>query len=120
MSIRSRKILLMFLVIPSGLGWLWLSLLGSLIFVHGMFRDWPSFFMSIMAITGLVCISIALWSVFTYPKISRVSIIAFVVGFVALVAGGLAGFATSALYYISLVCLGWAGVMVTNEYRKNT
>lgn len=110
----------MFLVIPSGLGWLWLSLLGLLIFVDGMFRDWPSFLMSIMAITGLVCISIALWSVFKYPKISRVSIIAFGVGFVALVAGGLAGFATSFLYYISLACLGWAGVLVTNEYRKNT
>ena len=78
------------------------------------------FLLSIMAITGLVCISIALWSVFKYPKISKVSIVAFGVGFVALVVGGLAGFATSILYYVSLVCLGWAGVLVTNEYCKST
>lgn len=120
MKQRSTKILLMFLVIPSGLGWLWLSLLGSLIFTRAMFRDWTSFVMGVLAITGLVCVTIALWSVFKYPKISKVSIVAFGLGFVALVAGGLAGFATSILYYISLVCLGWAGIMVTKEYYKNT
>jgi hypothetical protein len=110
----------MFLVIPSGLGWLWLCLIGVLIFPHAMFRDIPSFLMSVMAITGFICISIAIWSVFKYPKISKASIWAFGLGFFALVAGGFVGFATSALYYISVFCLGWAGWLVTNEYRKST
>jgi len=120
MNVRSRKALLMFLVIPAGLGWLWLCIIGSLVFTHAMFSDWPSFLMSVMALTGLACTSIAIWSVFKYPKISKVSIIAFGLGFIALIAGGIVGFATSFLYYISVAFLGWAGIMVTNEYCKNT
>jgi hypothetical protein len=120
MSTWKRKALLMFLVIPSGIAWLWLCLIGSLVFVHGMFRDVPSFLMSLMAVTGLACISIALWSVFRYPKISKVSIWAYGIGCFALVAGGFTGFATSYLYYLSVLCLGSAGLLVIHEYRRST
>jgi hypothetical protein len=117
---HSRKKLLMFLIIPSGIVWLWLSLAGSLFSIPKMFLNLQSFLQGLISITGVICILIAVWSAFVYPKISKVSVGAFFVGFPALLAGAFFGFAGSMLYYISVLSLGWAGCLVVQEYSQKT
>ena len=120
MEATDKRKLLIALVLPAGIGWFLFSLLGVVIFTHSTFRDLPSFLTSLMAISGLFAISVALISVFKYPKISKLTIVAFFIGSVAIISGGVAGLHTSALYYISAAPLLLAGAIITNDYFSTT
>ena len=110
----------MVLVIPSGIFWGSISVLGIYVFFSdapGGIRGYPLLALSVL---GLFSTAVAVHSVFRYPKVNKTTLIAYAAGSLALIAGAIAGLSENILYFLSTGSLVVAGALFTFQYIKNS
>ncbi|MBE0388690.1 hypothetical protein PLUTE_a4994 [Pseudoalteromonas luteoviolacea DSM 6061] len=94
-----------------------MCILGLLIFGHAFLKDFNSLGLSLLAVIGLASLTISAISIFRYPYVSKLTILTFILGLIALIIGGFIGFFGST-YILSLASLIWAGVILIAQFNK--
>ncbi|WP_444922698.1 hypothetical protein ACJJH9_00040 (plasmid) [Microbulbifer sp. DLAB2-AF] len=120
MSIKLKKLLLLLLIVPSGFLWAGMCFLGISIFFHGMFRDFGSFFLSLLSLIGLFCVVTAIVASIRYPKINALSVYSALLGIAAIVVGVYIGVPFAPLLLASAVSLMVGGIFLVVEYVRGT
>jgi hypothetical protein len=120
MSIKFKKVALITLVIPAGIHWLGMCLFGLAIFAHGVFRDLPSFFLTLVTLVGLFSLIVAIVSVARYPKISQFTVYISGLGCVALVIALCIGFYDEPWFFVSAISLFLGSAFIMVEYVRGT
>ena len=105
-------------VFPSGIFWGSICVLGIYVFFSdspGGIRGYPPLILSTF---GLFSILVAVHSVFKFPKVNKITLVAYGAGCVGLIAGAIAGLSENILYFVSTGSLIVAGAMFTLEYIR--
>jgi len=114
-----KKILLILLVLPASVPLLWLTGLGAVAFIPDVFSNKTALFLGFLSITGIFSVIMMVFSAFLYPKVTKLTIFAFIIGIFDLIFGVFVGFTSIPLYLVSACCLLLAGVMLSYQYRLN-
>ena len=112
----AKKIALGILVIPAGIAWLSICILGLIIFGHAIFRDLTGFFVTLLAVTGLFSVVVAFIAVFKFPYISKLSVYVCGLGSGALIVGLYMGFVEEPIFLYSSISLFIASMFLLYEY----
>jgi len=95
---------------------MWMCFLGLAIFAHDLFKNFIALCMTSLALVGFVTLFFAVISVFSYPKISKLTIYTCGIGSIILISGLFMGFASSPLYMYSAFSLLLGSIIVIYEY----
>ena len=114
--ISAKKIALGLLVIPAGIAWLSICILGLIIFSHAIFRDLTGFFVSLLAAAGMFSVIVAFIAVFKFPNISKLSIYVCGLGSGGLIIGLFMGFVKEPIFLYSAISLFIASAFLLYEY----
>jgi hypothetical protein len=119
MKPKHKKIMLMLLVLPSGLFWGAICVLGIYVFFsdpQGGIRGYP---LLLGSTAGLLSTLIAISAVFSFPRVGKITLLAYAAGCTALIAGAVAGLSDKILYFVSIGSLVVAGAILTRQFFRN-
>ncbi|TRY28678.1 hypothetical protein [Aliiglaciecola sp. M165] len=120
MDTKFKKLIIAFLIIPSGLFWFGLSLLGTLMFSNLMFRDVQGFLIFLLPTVGMYSLVCVFFAVIHYPKVSRFDVISVTLGFLAKLIGIYLGLFGDVWLLASGCCLLLGSTFLIWEYVSGT
>ena len=120
MSIKLKKVALITLVIPASIPWLGMCFFGLAIFAHGAFRDFQTFFLTLVTLAGLFSLIVAIISAARYPKISQFTVYTIGLGCASLVIALCIGFYDEPWFLISAISLFLGSAFIMVEYVRGT
>ncbi len=115
-SLSIKKFILILLVVPASLPWMWMCFLGLAIFAHDLFNNFIALCMTSVALIGFVSLFFAVISVFSFPQISKRTINVCGIGSTILVSSLFMGIASSPLYLYSAYSLLLGSIILIYEY----
>ena len=124
MNDRIRKIILAVLLIPSSVFWLVISLIGISFYRVMMFESIEYFVLTLASLLGVFCCLVAIYAVFTFPRVNKFLAYSAVVGLltltVALAIGVFGKVFVTPWFFVAALFLFGGTFLLTKEYFRGT